>query len=74
MRDDQRTTATVTGRTDHFPPATEEWFQALQPVRAQDMIGLWQGVGIPSGHPLDGVLENLGWFGKRFHADMHCHG
>jgi len=36
------------------------------------MIGLWQGVGLPSGHPLDGVLENLGWFGKRFHNDLRA--
>jgi hypothetical protein len=34
------------------------------------MVGLWRGVGIPSGHPLDGVLENLQWFGKRFHSDL----
>ncbi|AEG56694.1 DUF4334 domain-containing protein [Sinorhizobium meliloti] len=27
---------------------------------------------IPTGHPLDGVLENLGWFGKRFNADMRA--
>ncbi|SCW63996.1 GXWXG protein [Rhizobium mongolense subsp. loessense] len=36
------------------------------------MIGLWKGVGLPSGHPLDGVLENLHWFGKRFHNDMRA--
>ena len=36
------------------------------------MIGLWTGRGIPSGHPLDGVLENLGWFGKRFSAQMRA--
>jgi hypothetical protein len=28
--------------------------------------------GIPSGHRLDGVLENLGWFGKRFSAQMRA--
>lgn len=36
------------------------------------MIGLWTGRGIPSGHPLDGVLENLGWFGKRFSPQMRA--
>ncbi len=48
------------------------WFATLEPVAPDDMVGLWQGVGIPSGHPLDGVLENLQWFGKRFHADMRA--
>ena len=48
------------------------WFAALEPVAPKDMVGLWQGAGIPSDHPLDGVLENLQWFGKRFHADMRA--
>jgi hypothetical protein len=72
VTDEQRTATKMIGRANQFPQATEEWFQTLQPVRAQEMIGLWQGAGIPSGHPLDGVLENLGWFGKRFHADMRA--
>ncbi|AJD45727.1 DUF4334 domain-containing protein [Rhizobium sp. SEMIA 4085] len=48
------------------------WLRSLDPVQPKDMIGLWKGVGLPSGHPLDGVLENLHWFGKRFHADMRA--
>ena len=36
------------------------------------MVGLWKGRGIPAGHPFDGVLENLGWFGKRFTPDMRA--
>ncbi|MEI1248964.1 MULTISPECIES: DUF4334 domain-containing protein [Rhizobium] len=45
-------------------------FQSLPPVEPREMIGLWTGRGIPSGHPFDGVLENLGWFGKRFTPNM----
>lgn len=48
------------------------WFSSLAPVLPTEMLGLWRGAGIPSDHPLDGVLENLGWFGKRFHADMRA--
>lgn len=44
------------------------YFDTLDTVGAEAMTGLWQGHGQPSGHPFDGVLENLGWFGKRFHA------
>jgi hypothetical protein len=36
------------------------------------MIGLWRGRGIPANHPFDGVLENLGWFGKRFRAEFRA--
>ena len=49
-----------------------ERFQRLPPVEPREMTGLWTGRGIPSGHPLDGVLENLGWFGKRFSAQMRA--
>jgi hypothetical protein len=36
-----------------------EWFASIEQVRPQDMVGLWRGRGHPSGHPLDGVFENL---------------
>ncbi len=49
-----------------------DWFNTLEPVAAEEMIGLWKGSGHPSGHPVDGVLENLHWFGKRFHPDMRA--
>jgi hypothetical protein len=41
-------------------------------VLPNEMIGIWRGEGISSGHPFDGVLENLQWFGKRFHADLRA--
>lgn len=47
-------------------------FQNLPPIEPREMIGLWIGRGIPSGHPFDGVLENLGWFGKRFTSKMRA--
>ncbi|MBY4628146.1 GXWXG domain-containing protein [Rhizobium croatiense] len=56
------------GRQDEM----KAWFSSLKPVQPVEMVGLWRGAGIPSDHPLDGVLENLGWFGKRFHADMRA--
>ncbi|MGW9231974.1 GXWXG domain-containing protein [Pseudorhizobium sp. NPDC055634] len=48
------------------------WFHSLDPVRPEEMIGIWKGVGHRSGHPLDGVLENLHWFGKRFNTDLRA--
>lgn len=47
-------------------------FQSLPPIEPREMVGLWTGRGIPSGHPFDGVLENLGWFGKRFTSDLRA--
>jgi hypothetical protein len=50
--------------------ARRKWFKTLAPVLPEQMVGLWHGEGISSGHPLDGVLENLEWFGKRFQPDL----
>jgi hypothetical protein len=44
----------------------------LPPVTPSELVGLWRGKCIATGHPLDGVLENLGWFGKRFGPDLNA--
>jgi hypothetical protein len=31
-----------------------------------EVLGAWLGAGVPTGHPFDGLLERLGWHGKRF--------
>ena len=41
-------------------------FDRLEPVPIAAMIGQWRGAGIATGHPLDGLLETFGWYGKRF--------
>lgn len=57
---------------DDLQKKTTDWFSNLPPVLPAEMIGIWRGEGVPSGHPLDGVLENLQWFGKRFHHDLRA--
>ncbi|MGP3698033.1 DUF4334 domain-containing protein [Rhodobacter sp. NSM] len=44
----------------------EGWFESLPPVAIPDLIGLWRGEELPSGHPFDGVLDRYQWFGKEF--------
>lgn len=48
-------------------------FDALPAVRAEDMLGAWKGHELATGHPLDGLLEGSGWYGKRFDSleDVH---
>jgi hypothetical protein len=41
-------------------------FDALDPVAPDDMLGRWRGSGLPTGSPLDGLLEAYGWYGKEF--------
>lgn len=49
-----------------------EAFRSLPPIQPRELVGLWKGRGVPAGHPFDGILENLDWFGKRFTADMRA--
>ena len=51
------------------PISTEEGlqlFDALAPVDLDFMFGRWQGMGLPSNHPMDGLLEAASWYGKEF--------
>ena len=41
-------------------------FDRLPPVGLAAMQGRWRGSGLPSGHPLDRLLERFGWYGKDF--------
>ncbi len=48
-------------------------FDALPAVTLEEMRGSWRGKGVPTGHPLDGMLERLGWRGKRFGDPEDAH-
>ena len=42
------------------------FFDGLPAVPAAEMLGRWRGSGLPTGSPLDGLLEAYGWYGKEF--------
>lgn len=42
------------------------FFDALPAVPLSQMVGRWKGEGLPTGHPMDGLLEALSWYGKEF--------
>ena len=48
-------------------------FDALEGVQPASMIGRWQGMSLATGHPLDGLLEALGWYGKAFESLDRVH-
>ncbi|WP_210529555.1 GXWXG domain-containing protein [Rubellimicrobium arenae] len=37
------------------------------------LTGVWLGRTLPTGHPLDGLLDGLGWHGKEILADGRVH-
>lgn len=54
---------------ENEPMTTEKalaWFDRLPPVPAEMMIGRWDGFGVNTGHPMDGLLEVSSWVGKDF--------
>lgn len=58
------------------PIATERalaFFDELAVVDLAFMRGRWRGAGLPTGHPMDGLLEATGWFGKEFVDVEHVH-
>lgn len=48
-------------------------WDALPPVEVPSLLGRWRGSGLPTGHPWDGVLERLGWWGKAFLEGERAH-
>lgn len=49
------------------------YFDSLPAVRVPELFGSWRGRGIPTGNPLDGLLERFGWLGKRFDGADEAH-
>ena len=41
-------------------------FDELDTVNLDFMMGQWQGEGLHTDHPMDGLLEALNWYGKQF--------
>jgi hypothetical protein len=48
-------------------------FDGLPPVEPADLVGRWRGSGLPTGSPLDGLLEAYGWWGKEILDDETVH-
>jgi len=48
-------------------------FDALEPVNLDFMLGRWQGSGLHTDHPMDGLLEISNWYGKEFVDPENVH-
>lgn len=47
------------------PDGALAFFDRLPPAGTAQMIGAWTGSELKTGHPFNGLLEGLGWHGKR---------
>ncbi|MBW4593095.1 MAG: DUF4334 domain-containing protein [Brasilonema angustatum HA4187-MV1] len=50
-----------------------ELFDALEPINLAFMLGRWQGSGLHTNHPMDGLLEKFNWYGKEFVDPENVH-
>jgi hypothetical protein len=46
--------------------AALSFFDRCPAVAVAELTGRWRGSGLPTGSPLDGLLEAYGWYGKEF--------
>jgi hypothetical protein len=49
------------------------FYDDLPAIAVADALGPWRGQGFATGHVLDGVLESVGWYGKRFESAESVH-
>ncbi|MFC9948823.1 DUF4334 domain-containing protein [Streptomyces pratensis] len=66
--DEARTRFAVLRAEDSAVPAEEldAVWAALPTVRVEEILGEWKGSEFDTGHPLNGMLQKAGWYGKRF--------
>ncbi|MFC9788451.1 DUF4334 domain-containing protein [Rhodococcus sp. NPDC127528] len=55
-----------TREADVSPAELDEIWAALDPVRAEEILGLWRGDDFATGHRLHDKLVAGRWYGKRF--------
>ena len=48
-------------------------FDSLSPASLEFMHGQWKGFEIETGHPLEGLLTESGWYGKIFENNEEVH-
>ena len=49
------------------------FYDVLEPVGLQELVGSWRGEELPTGNLFDGLLERFGWYGKRFDGPDDAH-
>jgi hypothetical protein len=49
------------------------YYDSLPSVAREEMLGRWKGREVRTGHPMDGMLEASGWYGKQFDGVDEVH-
>lgn len=51
----------------------EALYDSLPAVRPEELSGRYRGRELTTGHPMDGLLEPSGWYGKQFDGPDQVH-
>lgn len=62
----------MTGHDTDIDRADALWAR-LRTVRPEEILGLWRGEAISTGHPIERVLVGSSWYGKDFRAVDDAH-
>lgn len=49
------------------------FFDKLEPVQPYELTGRWRGRECKTGHPMEGLLHRLNWYGKSFLTNGNAH-
>lgn len=55
------------------PQTALAFFDSLPAVACDELRGRYRGRELRTGHPMDGLLEASGWYGKQFDDADHVH-
>ncbi|NCE88444.1 hypothetical protein DK870_29190 [Pseudomonas sp. Q1] len=63
-------------RLEHSKITTADalaFYDTLAPTTLSCLSGRWRGASLQTGHPIDGLLEKFGWYGKEFNSEENVH-
>jgi hypothetical protein len=49
------------------------YYDSLEAIDVAFLQGRWEGSGLQTGHPMDGLLERFNWYGKEFVDSEEVH-
>lgn len=55
------------------PADLDDLWTDLTVLTVEEMLGAWRGGDFATGHPASGLLDKIGWHGKRFDSPLDGH-
>ncbi|MET1057023.1 MAG: DUF4334 domain-containing protein [Pedobacter sp.] len=56
--------------SDLNPKDLDNFFDSLEPITLEEILGEWKGGQLKTGHPIVAALEGIRWYGKTFISQL----